>query len=152
MLIRRTLHASDAVCGEPVNKIESTCVGAHNDGRMCKFRPTAACVKTCGNFTIPGNATGRRNSGTSLPTNTVVTRLLGYETLVVTCDSNYRLNDTADSCDYEATLSCGADTGVLSVAVGGTTQTPINLNSLACVPVTCDTATARDGEVQVGAI
>ena len=94
-----------------VNKIESTCVGAHNDGRMCKFRPTAACVKTCGNFTIPGNATGRRNSGTSLPTNTVVTRLLGYETLVVTCDSNYRLN-LAGSCHYEATLRCDADTGV----------------------------------------
>ena len=40
------------------NKIESTCVGAHGDDRMCKFRK------------IPGNATGRRNSGTSLPNNT----------------------------------------------------------------------------------
>ena len=100
---------------------------------MCKFRKTPACVKTCGNFTIPGNATGRRNSGTSLPNNTLVTRLLGYETLVVTCDSNYRLNLAAGSCHYEATLRCDADTGVLSTEVGGTAQPAINPNSVACV-------------------
>ena len=128
---------SSGLCSEA--SIVFTC--KDNLARFANWQPRM-CNSCCtGSITVPANAKAARG-GSQYSSGTLVSEF----PLVITCDPKHRLNLSTHACEYEYEVKCGDD-GVLvpTAFLRDASSTRLNSWEIACVPVTCDTATAKDG-------
>ena len=125
---------SSRLCSE--DSIAFTC--KDNLARFANWQPRM-CNSCCtGSITVPANAKAARgrveySSGT----------LVSDFPVVITCDPKHRLDLQTHACEYEYQVKCGE--GEILVPTLFLRDTRLKTSEIACVPVTCDTATARDG-------